>query len=851
MPPKFYKKSFATKRTAGSTIANPTQYNNAIYLVIVESPSKCAKIESYLGDEYRCIASKGHIREIGGIKNIDTKNGYKIKFSVIDEKKAHIAFMRECISGFSKQHIILATDDDREGEGIAWHICDLFGLPVETTQRILFHEITKPALLKAVKNPTKLNMDLVMAQHARQVLDILVGYKVSPFLWKHIHNNKTNGLSAGRCQTPALRLVYENDKSFILRNSSGVSPEKLPIPEIGTSIGIATISENLIETKYKTTGYFFEKQIPFQLNQDFPNTSDMREFLLLSKSFKHILSIDAPKESIRKPPKPFNTSTLLQTASNVLHMSPKETMNICQQLYQAGHITYMRTENTKYSADFLPKVREYILHRWEKEEYLGNFDSILNKDETNPHEAIRTTHIEHSFIVGMEGRLHSLYKLIWTNTVESCMSPAKYNCTAVSISAPQNTSYMNVVEIPVFLGWKIVRDKETNDASEISVQTQNTGTGLLFFFKSLNISNPVPYIKIESKVVASHKYTHYTESTLIQKLEDLGIGRPSTFATIVDTIQERGYVKRQDIDGIEIECIEYVLREQDLMEIPKANIFGKEKNKLVLQPIGLATVEFLLQHFQPLFNYDYTKQMEDHLDKVSVITWNNICSECENLIKTLAKPVSKLVKPVYMVSSRDGTMQYELVFHQYGTSLKRVVEDGEVEYKKVSSKIKIDIEMAKAGKYIAEDLLEIENDHLGKYNGEEVILKNGKYGYYVQWGKQNTSIKSIGKAIHTITLSDVIPFIDPTYNNCPESSAGDAPRLPPPPKTPNILRILNADISIRKGKYGPYIYYMPAESKKPEFFPLGKYKSKYANIDENELIKWIGETYKICVSYVS
>jgi len=824
MPPKFYKKSFASKKTSGSATENPNQYNKAIYLVIVESPSKCAKIEGYLGDEYRCIASKGHIREIGGIKNINTKNGYKIKFSIIDEKKTHIAFMRDCISRFSKQHIILATDDDREGEGIAWHICDLFDLPVETTPRILFHEITKPALQKAIKNPTKLNMDLVMAQHARQVLDILVGYKVSPFLWKHIHNNKTNGLSAGRCQTPALRLVYENDKS---------------------------ISQNVIETKYKTTGIFFEKQVLFQLNRDFLNDSEIREFLLLSKSFKHMLSIDSPKESIRKPPKPFNTSALLQTASNVLHMSPKETMNFCQQLYQAGHITYMRTENTKYSADFLPKVREYVLYRWEKEEYLGNLDAILNKDETNPHEAIRATNIEQPYILGMEGRLHSLYKLIWSNTVESCMSHAKYNCTTVSLTAPQNTCYTNVVEIPVFLGWKIVRDKEPNHTSEISVQTQNTGAGLLFFFKSLNISNPVPYVKIESKVVASHKHTHYTESTLIQKLEDLGIGRPSTFATIVDTIQERGYVKREDIDGIEIECMEYVLREQELIEVPKTNIFGKEKNKLVLQPIGLATVEFLIQHFHTLFNYDYTKQMEDDLDKVSVMNWNTICSECENLIKTLAKPVSKLVKPVYTIRSRDGTMQYELCFHQYGTSLKRVLEDGEVEYKKVSSKIKIDIDEVKNGSYIAEDLLEIQNDNLGKYNGEDVILKTGKYGLYVQCGNQNTSIKSIKKPVHTITLSDVIPFIDPNYTICPESPAGDAPRLPPPPKNPNILRILNADISIRKGKYGPYIYYMPSESKKPQFFPLGSYKSKYANVDENELIKWIGETYKICVSYVS
>lgn len=826
MPPKFYKKKTTTKSTSSTDYLHIRgEHSDAIYLVIVESPCKCAKIESYLGSNYRCIASKGHIRAIYGIKNIDTKNGYAIKFSIIDEKKDHINFMRNCISGFSKQNIILATDDDREGEGIAWHICDLFNLPIDTTKRILFHEITKPALLKAIQNPTLLNMDLVRAQHARQVLDILVGYKVSPFLWKHIHNNKTNGLSAGRCQTPALRLVYENDR---------------------------LVSGGDIDTKYKTTALFFGKNIPFQLNKDFLNTSEIRELLELSKTFSHKLSIAKTKESIRKPPKPFNTSALLQTASNVLHMSPKETMSCCQLLYQAGHITYMRTENTKYSADFLPKVREYVLQKWEKEDYLGDFENILNKDETNPHEAIRVTHIEYPFIAGLEGRLHTLYKLIWRNTVESCMAPAKYNCTTVSISSPKDACYTNVVEVPVFLGWKIVGEREQGQGCIENTVEQNTGAGLLLFFKSLNPKTPLQYNKIESIVTVSHRHSHYTESSLIQKLEDLGIGRPSTFATIVDTIQERGYVKREDVEGIKMECTEFVLREHTIEETTKSKTFGQEKNKLVLQPIGLATVEFLVDHFHPLFNYDYTKQMEEDLEKVSVADWQTICEKCENLIKTLAKPVAKMVKPVYLVSSQDGSVKYELCFHQYGTSLKRITETGEPEYKKVNPKIKIDIEIAKAGKYIAEELFEIQNDNLGKYKGEDIFLKNGKYGPYIECGTKTISIKSLGKPFQDITLEDAITLLDPEKareQKDETQEGGSEPRAPPAPKNTNILRILNSDISIRKGKYGAYIFYMPSDAKKPEFFQLGKMKSKYENMDTNELIKWIGETYNISVVY--
>ena len=816
MPPKYYKR----KTTSKTYTSSYSSSDNATYLVIVESPSKCAKIESFLGDEYKCIASKGHIRHIDGLTDIDAKNNFAITFSIIDEKRDHVSFMRSCISNFPKSNIILATDDDREGEAIAWHICDLFDLPIDTTKRILFHEITKPAVQKAVKSPGVLNMNLVYAQHARQVLDMIVGFKISPFLWKHIHNNKKNGLSAGRCQTPALRLVYDNEK--MVRSGEA-------------------------ETKYKTTGIFFTKNIMFSLNHDFIQQELVMDFLEKSKTFQHILSLGSPKESIRQPPKPFNTSNLLQTANNVLNMSPKETMMYCQQLYQAGHITYMRTDCQKYSIEFLKKASDYILDKWEKSEYLGNYENLEKKGDTDPHEAIRVTYIECSYVSGIEGRALTLYKLIWRNTVESCMAAANYQCVTASISAPFEHKYTHIIEIPIFLGWKIVNEKEELVDEQITIH-QNSGAGLLMFFQSLKPGSHIPYNKIESNVVVSHRHSHYTESSLIKKLEDLGIGRPSTFAMIVDTIQERGYVKRTDIEGITMDCMEFVLREQSLETLRKQKVFGNEKNKLVIQPIGLATVEFLTEHFLELFDYDYTKKMEDDLDKVSnsmeQILWYSICKDCTDTVGKLSKVVSKMKKPTYAIKSQDGE-NYDVIFHQYGVSLRRTLENDEIEYKSVNPKIKIDMELLKAGKYLAEDLLEIKNNYLGKYEGEDIFIKTGKYGPYVSWGKKTATIKSIKKPLDSIVLEDVLTLLKiETESNIEEKEIdGNAPRLPPPPKNPNILRIINSDVSIRKGKFGPYIYYMPMGAKKPEFFNIGKYKTTFATCSIDELYQWIQTAY--------
>lgn len=310
----------------------PFRKDGAKYLVIVESASKCLKIEAYLGSQYKCIASNGHIRQIEGLKSIDTKRNYEPKFTIPKEKVKHVEQMRTILGMFSNTNIILATDDDREGEAIAWHICETFGLSVTDTPRIKFNEITKTAILRAVNNPIRIDMDLVRAQHARQVLDMLVGFKISPLLWKYLYNDKSNGLSAGRCQTPALRLVYDNEK---LKTAPALS--------------------------YRTRGKFTARNIDFTLSKDFTNKEDAREFLSKSIDFKHYLSIGSPTESIRGPPQPFNTSRLLQ---HVSHLSPKETMALCQTLYQEGHITYMRTDSTKYSKEFLVEAKTHILNKW-------------------------------------------------------------------------------------------------------------------------------------------------------------------------------------------------------------------------------------------------------------------------------------------------------------------------------------------------------------------------------------------------------------------------------------------------------------------------------------------------------
>ena len=615
MPPKYYKKK---GYAYSNTKIKSSHFNDARYLVIVESPSKCAKIESYLGMDYCCIASKGHIRSIKGLKSINTKSDFHPTFEFIDEKKGHVEQMKEIISRFSDEDIFLATDDDREGEAIAWHICEVFNLPVNTTKRIIFHEVTKPALIAAINNPTTINMKLVQAQQARQVLDVIVGYKVSPFLWKYLYNNKENSLSAGRCQTPALKLVYEND---IKCNSS--------------------INEN--DIFYKTVGTFFNTNKKFLLNaESCKEESKLKNFLTETVKHKHILDVGKDKPGSRSPPKPFHTSRLLQTASNMMSASPKETMDLCQQLYQNGYITYMRTESTQYSKPFLEVASKYIEDNYGSGSLTKGIRKLENKDESNPHEAIRVTQIAVKNISADNSRLMTLYKLIWRNTVESCMTEYTFNTVPIEISAPYNNKYTYNIEIPKQLGWKKI------EITKSATTLQEDPSAEKLFFESQK-GNVIPYNVIESSCIVGSRHSHYSEASLINKLEELGIGRPSTFASIVETIKERGYVKKGDIPGTKINANKYTLKNTKLDITKEEKEFGNEKNKLSIETIGTLTLEFLLKYFDEMFSYEYTKNMEDKLDLISSGTideWESLCKECYNQIKELAKPIKNITKIV-------------------------------------------------------------------------------------------------------------------------------------------------------------------------------------------------------------
>jgi len=782
MPPKY-------KKYTGKPKTYEFNKGNAVHLVIVESPSKCEKIEEYLGSQYKCIASKGHIRELKGLTSIKVNENYEPIFSISPSKSDHVEWMKNAIKQFPKTSIILASDDDREGEAIAWHICEVFSLPVDKTQRIVFHEITKSAIVKAIGSPGLINMNLVKAQHARQVLDILVGFKVSPLLWKYLYNDKDNGLSAGRCQTPALRLVYDNE-----------------------------MEKKDIEQSYKTIGNFTNRDIDFVLSHNYEDEENLIMFLEKSIKFEYKLNIGSPKEVLKAPPLPFSTSNLLQAASNSLNMSPKETMMHCQSLYQGGFITYMRTESTKYSKEFIETIGSRIDEMY-GDKYKGNTKPITNFNNVDPHEAVRVTDVNVKNL-DVKDRMSSLYRLIWNNTYESCMATACYEATQVIITAPENHHYVNTIEIPQFLGWK--RHKE--DIKE-NTTNQNNGKSTLLYLKSLiSGSGSLHCNKIRSLVSFKNKHSHHSESGLIKKLEELGIGRPSTFATLVETITDKGYVKKTDIDNGTVTCNEYLLEKENIIKETIEKSIGKESNKLVIQKTGILIIEFLMKYFESIFSYGYTKTMEDKLDiiaKGNIDEWYRVCDECNNLIKESSKPISKLTKESYKLDDI-----HEIVFVKYGPTIRYTNKDGKHEYKKINPRLELDLDKLKSGGYSIDELLAKEDYCIGKWEDRDVYVCEGRFGRYIEYGDTKKSIISINKPSNEITMDDLQKIFDGKPN-------------------PSILRTLNEDLSVRKGKYGPYIYYKTKQMKNPKFLNINNFNQGYSTCATHELINWLCSIYKI------
>jgi len=783
-------------------------------LVIVESPAKCKKIEQYLGPGYKCVASYGHIRELPSLKNIDIENNFNPTYSMIDNaiKRKNIEALRKEIK--SAREVILATDDDREGEAIAWHLCDVFKLDVNKTKRIIFHEITETALQQAVKNPTTLNLNLIHAQQARQILDVLVGFKISPILWKLIKNGKDNALSAGRCQTPALKLVYENHKEI----------------------------EQAAERKvYNTTGYFTNSNLLFELNKQFEDEDEMIDFLDKSAGFSHIYACSQPVKVYKQSPEPFTTSRLQQVASNELHYSPKETMRICQLLYEGGYITYMRTDSKTYSVEFLDSVKKYINKTFDAQ-YVGqlldeNSDNNILKEAVKKrgkkkdnasirqeaHEAIRPTNIslqELSEETGSKER--RLYKLIWTNTLESCMSPASFYSITANITAPLNTKYSYTTESINFPGWKIVVNKFTRENKEYQ------------YLQTIKKDLPITVKKICSKVSIKGSKSHYTEAKLVQLLEEKGIGRPSTFSSLVDKIQERGYVKKEDVKGKELICRDFELEDGEICEIENKREFGNEKSKLVIQPLGIIVMEFLDKHFNALFNYEYTSLMETALDKISKgeIIWFEVCFACNKEVNELIKIIQDETKFEFQIDDNNT-----FLIGKYGPVIKCVEEkDGKEEISFKTVKKDFDLSKLKNGELELDEIVETNKPqnsqyNLGKYEGNDVILRKGKFGLYVSWGEKSKTLKELGnRPIENVTFEDVRKILE---------------------KGSGIVREINQSLSIRKGPKGDYIFYKNSKMKKPSFHDIKSFttetKEDYKICDITILKSWIIEKYSIKV----
>ena len=690
--------------------------------VIVESPSKCKTIESYLGKGYKCIATCGHVCELNTSKGIDPsmKPHYKYKPNA-RELKDKVKLFKE---------IILATDDDREGEGIAYHVCRLLGLPL-TTPRIRFNEITKNALQYSIQHPDVLDMNWVQSQQARQLMDFHTGFMVSPFLWKHIAPR----LSAGRCQTPCLRMVYDHK----------ITDDKI---------------------SYETTGYFTSMNIPF-VYEKLHDITEIESFLDEVPKQKYTILVDPIIQKSYSPPLPLNTVQLQQISG----MNPTVTMEIAQSLYEKGHITYMRTDSKTYSDTFMSQLRQHIDKEY-GDKYIGPLLSVGDGHHAGTHEAIRPTSLVNP---RLEGEEKKLYDKIYQHTLESGMSP----CIVDVLHASINGFHFRCEDIK-FQGWKIFQ-KHTPDSRFTFLRTVKQGH--------------IDYQKVISRIHVS-RCSLLTESSLIQKLESYCIGRPSTYASILKKIQDKGYVKMDIRPSVSLSLPEYTLEKGlDRTKRIVEREFGSNKKSLFIEPLGKQVIEFL-EHMS-IFSYDFTSKMEFNLDHISKgeMKWIDVCKEGYDM---LCKETGTIQVPQIQIDDQHVYYEGRHVIESKDGTIHKVRDDVTLEEIKTSK---------------VEDLIAPRGRLLGIYESKELYITKGKYGLYVIWGENTRSLKHISISYeHTLTYDYVVERLQ------------------------TVLREMENGISVRKGKLGPYLF-VPGK-KKPKFISLKEFKGDYLTCEESELLTY-------------
>lgn len=701
-----------------------------VKLVLVESPSKCETIKKYLGPGYNVLATFGHFRTLNTLSDISiVGQRINIAFSVINTSKTRNVVERLRDAIHASEEVILATDDDREGEAIAWHVCDYFALPLETTRRITFHEITPEVIKEAIDVVGYVDINKVHSQFARQLLDIFIGFKISPLLWKYISNKgEKNCISAGRCQTPALKLIHDNYDDIHLQSS------------INDASG----------SSHDITGYFTRLNIPCTLNGVLQE-DQITEFMETSKVHPHIYSATSRPNRSSPPPVPLNTASIIQQSYNCLHISPRDTMKICQRLYEYGFITYMRTDNTKYSSHFVDVVSKYLARNSSEPRLRGDIHRIMEHTKS-AHEAIRPTKIHVTDVSGKLDEIsNKVYKLIWKNSIASCLEPAVFEGILVSISAPLGKHYEYIAERKICVGWTKYSSRPSDElVASIYEYIQHVDNDTLV---TCNKITTTPHI--------SQPVSRYSESQLVNTLEKEGIGRPSTYAMILGKLQNKHYVAIEDIPGKKHTGIEYTLMNNIFTSRSNTVTVGAEKRKLVIQHTGIAVSQFLYSHFGELFDIGYTRQTELELDDISCgnTDWMSVCIRNYNHICSLVETVKKSKIDRFGIPI-DETHTYILA--KYGPVIKRKDADGAVSFLKVREEINIDD--IKTGEYSLADLVKppeevspsSQTGLFGKYNDVDVVIKTGRYGRFVIWGDLIKSIKCFGnKPIGDITMEEM------------------------------------------------------------------------------------------------
>ena len=766
-------------------------------LVIVESPAKAKTIEKYLGKDFKVSSCYGHIRDLAkDDKSIDKENGFKPTYIPSPDKKKVIKELKDLRKNSEKVYI--ATDNDREGEAIAWHLKEILDLDDNEYERIIFREITKNAILKSLENPTKIDMNLVNAQQARRVLDRLVGFEISPILWKKIKR----GLSAGRVQSVAVKFVVDRENE---------------------------INNFEAKSSFKTTANFMsvsDESFTAELDKRFETIDEARKFLKDCTNKDFIVSKVEKKPSKRSPSAPFTTSTLQQEASRKIGFSPSLTMSTAQRLYEAGHITYMRTDSVNLSDEALESAQKIINDNFGEKYHNKRVYKTKSKSAQEAHEAIRPTNLGNDN-AGKSDTEKKLYNLIWRRTLASQMAESIFERTIVKIQSVNNTEFKATGEVLIFDGFLKLYN-EIDDSSKL--------------LPKLEEKSVLKTVKILSKEIFTKHPPRYSEASLIKKMEDSGIGRPSTFAETVRKIKEREYVVKEERDGKIINSKELTLENTKISENVKEEKTGFEKNKIYPTNMGMFVTEFLNENFISSFmDYSFTAKTENQLDQIAFNgkNWNDMLKEFYSGFSDLS---NKVPEERYQLEKDLG--EYE------GKKLKAriakfgpVIQIGEKEdsdegfpkycnipYDKLIKHISIDEAISIINKKDEDNkLVSVEHD------GDLIELKNGRYGFYLRFKEKNYKI-------------DKDKYPDP--KELSEKQLIEIISTPVEKSKDIIKEFFDGSIQIRTGKYGkpPYILAVRGteygklfkEKKRKPFvgFPkeiLEKYKMSIENISEAEI----------------